>query len=224
MSKKIDLIFKDLTFGALIAILCANCAMILCTAGINFLANQSINDLLIVLTMIPSVCVGVIAIYYLVCGCLSLQYIRLFMSFGGCRIKASMRYALRVICSIIISMLIILLTNFIYSLFYPATITNSDLLIISLSSSLFCFAVGCFFSSITTLFKPFISFIVISLICICYFIFVANLDSIISTTVNKGIINFAEPLFAVVSSVIFYFASTIILRLKRSDMKTTSIS
>ena len=83
---------------------------------------------------------------------------------------------------------------------------------------------SCFFSSITTLFKPFISFIVISLICICYFIFVANLDSIISTTVNKGIINFAEPLFAVVSSVIFYFASTIILRLKRSDMKTTSIS
>ena len=83
MSKKIDLIFKDLTFGALIAILCANCAMILCTAGINFLAKQSINDLLIVLTMIPSVCVGVIAIYYLVCGCLSLQYIRLFMSFGG---------------------------------------------------------------------------------------------------------------------------------------------
>ncbi len=136
MSKKIDLIFKDLTFGALIAILCANCAMILCTAGINFLAKQSINDLLIVLTMIPSVCVGVIAIYYLVCGCLSLQYIRLFMSFGGCRIKASMRYALRAIFSIIISIIIILLINLIYGLFYQAAVKGSYLLIISLSSSL----------------------------------------------------------------------------------------
>ena len=224
MNKKIDLIFKDLTFGALIAILCANCAIILCTFGINFLAKENINDALIVLTMIPSVCVGVIAIYFLVCGCLSLQYIRLFMSFGGCRIKASMRYALRAIFSIIISIIIILLINLIYGLFYQASVKGSYLLIISLSSSLFCFAVGCFFSSITTLFKPFISMIVIGLICICYFIFGANIEGIISSTVNNGIINFAEPIFAIISSIILYFASTVILRLKRSDMKTTSIS
>lgn len=224
MNKKIDIIFKDLTFGSLVSILCASAVMLIVSILIPLLAKEEIANFIPILTMLPSVCVGVIAIYYLVCGCLSLQYMRLFMSFGSNRRNASLRYLLRVVLAIIVSTICILLLNLICSFSGEPIVTNSNLIVMAITTSLFCFAAGCFFSSITTLFKPFISFIVIGTICLLYFTVFANIEEIITVSISNGTVNFAEPISGVILAVIFYTISLIIHNLKISDMKTTSIS
>ena len=224
MNKKIDIIFKDLTFGSLVSILCATLVMLVVSILIPLLAKEEITSFIPILTMIPSICVGVIAIYYLVCGCLSLQYMRLFMSFGSNRRNASLRYLLRVVLAIIVSTIIIILLNLICSFDKNPIVTNTNLIIMTISISLFCFAAGCLFSSITTLFKPFISFIVIGTLCLLYFTVFANIEELITVNISNGTVNFIEPIYGVLLAVIFYIASLIIHSLKLSDIKTTSIS
>ncbi len=224
MNKKLDIIFKDLTFGSLVSILCASGVMLIVSILIPLLVKEEIANFIPILTMLPSVCVGVIAIYYLVCGCLSLQYMRLFMSFGSNRRNASLRYLIRVVLAIIVSTICIILLNFICSFTGSSIVTNIDLIVMAITTSLFCFAAGCLFSSITTLFKPFISFIVIGTICLLYFMVFANIEEIITVSISNGTVNFAEPISGVVFAIIFYITSLIIHNLRVSDMKTTSIS
>lgn len=173
--KKIDLIFKDITFGSLVSILCASGVILIV---IPIIAAIEVSEFLPMLTIIPSICTGVIAIYYLVCGCLSLQYMRLFMSFGSNRRNASLRYLVRVVVALLFSVLCIVILNFVFSFFGEPILTNTQLIVMAITTSLFCFAAGCFFSSITTLFKPFISFIVIGLVCLLYFTFFSNIENL----------------------------------------------
>lgn len=224
MNKKLDIIFKDLTFGSLVSILCASGVMLIVSILIPLLVKEEIANFIPILTMLPSVCVGVIAIYYLVCGCLSLQYMRLFMSFGSNRRNASLRYLIRVVLAIIVSTICIILLNFICSFTGSSIVTNIDLIVMAITTSLFCFAAGCLFSSITTLFKPFISFIVIGTICLLYFTVFSNIEEIITVSISNKTVNFAEPISGVILAVIFYIGSLIIHNLRLSDMKTTSIS
>ena len=134
MNKKIDIIFKDLTFGSLVSILCASGVMLIVSILIPLLSKEEIANFIPILTMLPSVCVGVIAIYYLVCGCLSLQYMRLFMNFGSNRRNASLRYLVRVVLAIIVSTICIILLNFICSFTDSSIVTNIDLIVMALTA------------------------------------------------------------------------------------------
>ena len=220
---KKDIITFELSKGSLIAIGTATLAMGAVSVALKFLTggDLSSSEMQDIFAMIPLVNIGVLSIFYLVAGCLSLQYMRLLMLFGATRTTAFVRYVIRVAVTMNISLIGLLAVYFISGMISGFQLLSVSTYILSFALSAFLgFSAGCLFSSITTLFKPFISFLVIAAICI---------TSLPGSEVLE-VIDEVEA-FSLVHSVIIIAVSLILLalasaihHLRMSDMKTTSIS
>ena len=112
---KKDIITFELSKGSLIAIGTATLAMGAVSVALKFLTggDLSSSEMQDIFAMIPLVNIGVLSIFYLVAGCLSLQYMRLLMLFGATRTTAFVRYVSRVAVTMIISLIGLLAVYFI---------------------------------------------------------------------------------------------------------------
>lgn len=224
---KKDYITAELIKGSFISVAIASFSVAFLNIAIR-LFSGSIDDMKAIgaiIALIPSVNLGVTAIYFLVAGCLSLQYMRFLMLFGATRTSAFLRYTARVVVALIPTLLLMLLVSLISRAISGMNIIPySEYVITFITSSLCCFAAGCFFSSITTLFRPFISFVVIAAICISTLTLSGYVEALVGHATASGYFSLPEPLLMLIIAIVLLAISSLIHHIRISDMKTTSIS